>query len=214
MKTKISSKKISKFVSSILVAFVGVGLIAPLQVRAVMLVIIGTVDIHGNASVTPHDTEPTVEHTLTISGASVFDASGNLNGLENTPVSFKQIMWTGSGPSTVLAGGQVTSFWQAGLFSFDLKNLDVDTFDSDTLILAADGTLHVPGRGPLRAAFELESDSGSAENFSYPNSDSHTFALSTGLVTAPEGGSTLGLLVLGLVAVERLRRKIAALQNR
>jgi hypothetical protein len=105
------------------------------------------------------------------------------------------------------------SFWQAGVLSFDLLTLEVKILDAEHLNLTGEGTVSgVLGLGPgkaLHAEFDLSQDGG--DNFSYVV-DSHTNTFD-----APDGGSALSLLVvglIGLVAVEGLRRKIATRQNR
>jgi hypothetical protein len=73
MKTKTSSKKISKlskFAGLVLVTFVAIGLVAPQQAEAVKMV---TVDMHGNARVTPPEPGGNVGHMMTLSNANLPD---------------------------------------------------------------------------------------------------------------------------------------------
>ena len=191
--------KIPKLISSFLVTFVVVGLVAPQQARAV--------------------------NTATFGGMTCTDSSEPFFPfiMPGDAGTFQSISWTGIGPNTILLNGPVMNFWQAGGLSFNLLSLQVFTLTEDDFSLSGSGTVTgIPGQGPIPANFDLQTDFGG--NFDY-FIDTHT-VISPGMrvifdgevsVSTPDGGSTLGLLaigVVGLVAVEGLRRKIAAVQNR
>jgi hypothetical protein len=107
---------------------------------------------------------------------------------------FQSISWTGIGPTTVLVNGPVMSFWQAGVLSFTLSSLSVDTLESDFLSLVGEGTVSgVPGRGPLPALFDLTTNFGG--DFTYDLIDTHTQTFIT-----PDGGSALASWWLGCLA--------------
>src|SRR5205807_6689384 len=129
------------------------------------------------------------------------------------------IRWTGSGSSVTLldvlpTGGPA---WNApipgangfatGTF-FTLKSV---TFDEDSLTLIGMGTTQLIGGDPLvlkHSAARIVIQ-GTGQDF--------TYNLTVVTTAVPEGGSGLGLLAIGLVglvAVEGLRRKIATRQNR
>ena len=191
--------KTSRFVWSILVALVAVGLVAPQQARAV--------------------------NTATFGGMTCTDSSEPFfpSIMLDDAGTFQSISWTGIDPNTILLNAPVMNFWQAGGLSFNLLSLRVFTLTEDDFSLSGSGTVTgIPGQGPIPADFDLQTDFG--RNFDY-FIDTHT-VISPGMrvifdgevsVSTPDGGSTLGLLaigVVGLVAVEGLCRKIAAVQNR
>ena len=200
-----------KFVSLALVTLAIVAVIAPQPARATLINVV--FDIHLNATVTEGLTG---EHTLTISGAKVFDAHV-LPGFvvpADTPVTFKKISWTGGVDTpTVLQGAPVMSFWQlvaqgGKVISFDLSELTVRTLDSERISLDGAGTLSFEGRSPLHAGFDLASER-LGEDFTYVDAVSHTEAVAN----TPDGGSALSLVTVALTALESLRRKIGTRQN-
>jgi hypothetical protein len=103
--------KISKFVWSVLIAFVAVGLVAPQQARAVFKST-GFVILDGSGDVTPPEPGGKFEHMLTLSQMTcplIAGTGGRLTGSVQPGASaiFKPISWTGIGASTVLKGGQL-----------------------------------------------------------------------------------------------------------
>jgi hypothetical protein len=131
------------------------------------------------------------------------------------------IRWTGSGSSVtlldVLPGGG--PHWEAPIVGangsatgtfFSLKSV---AFDEDSLTLIGMGTTQITSGDPLVQKHSPASIviQGTGEDFTYNNLTVVTTAV------IPEGGSGLGLLAIGLVglvAVEGLRRKVATRQNR
>ena len=130
------------------------------------------------------------------------------------------IRWTGSGSSVTLldvlpgVGGPAwdtpiagANGFATGTF-FSLKSV---TFDEDSLTLIGMGTTQVISGDPLvlkHSAARIVIQ-GTGQDF--------TYNLTVVTTAVPEGGSGLGLLAIGLVglvAVEGLRRKIATRQNR
>ena len=157
---------------------------------------------------------------------SVTNATGDFIPIVGSQANFNlPIRWTGSGSSVNLldvlpgVGGPAWNILIAGdgfaigtLFS--LKSV---TFDEDSLTLIGRGTTQIISSDPLvgdplvlkhsDARIVIE---GTGQDFTY------NLTVVTTAVT-PEGGSGLGLLAIGLVglgAVEGLRRKIATRQNR
>jgi hypothetical protein len=130
--------------------------------------------------------------------------------------------WTGSGPSTALMGAPIIQEWTTSggtsMFSyqFNLNSLTATSFEPDSFLdLTGEGTVFVFHNGqmspPIPATISFFSN-----DVLPPNGEFFIFD-STTTVSTPEGGSTLGLLaigVVGLVVVEGLRRKIADRQNR
>jgi hypothetical protein len=232
--------KISKFVWSVLVAFATVALIAPQQVEAIVVDgrINGQIKFTGSGTITSTITEnnginsnggnSNAINELDFNGQffphgplSVTSATGDFIPAVGSQANFNlPIRWTGSGSSVNLldvrpgVGGPgwgiliVGDGFATGTF-FSLKSV---TFDEDSLTLIGMGTTQLISGDPL-----VQKDSaariviqGTGQDFTY------NLTVVTTAVT-PEGGSGLGLLAIGLVglvAVEGLRRKIATRQNR
>jgi len=233
--------KISKFVWSVLVAFATVALIAPQQVEAIIVDgrVNGQIQLTGSGTIT----ESTGINSTGINSTginsnginkldfngenfphgplSVTNATGDFIPTVGSQANFNlPIRWTGSGSSVTLldvlpgVGGPAWGIliagdgFATGTF-FSLKSV---TFDEDSLTLIGRGTTQLISGDPL-----VQKDSaariviqGTGQDFTY------NLTVVTTAVT-PEGGSGLGLLAIGLVglvAVEGLRRKIATRQNR
>jgi hypothetical protein len=191
--------KIPKFVWSVFVAFVAVGLVAPQQAEASLI------NMDGMGVITSSGGETTF---APFGGAFVVTQSdGPFGPLFGAFATFKPITWTGTASSAVLVGGPIIEEWVAGNSSgqaqFDLQSLTFAMATAHDLSIIGKGTVFVTGSTtllPTGATFDIESH-GSFIDFSY-----NVSALT---VTTPDGGSTLGLLAVGLVAIEGLRRKIA-----
>jgi len=228
--------KISKFVWSVLVAFATVALIAPQQVEAVIIDgrVNGQIQLTGSGTITEstginsNGINSNGINKLDFNGEnfphgplSVTNATGDFIPIVGSQANFNlPIRWTGSDSSVNLldvlpgVGGPAWGIliagdgFATGTF-FSLKSV---TFDEDSLTLIGMGTTQVISGDPL-----VQKDSaariviqGTGQDFTY------NLTVVTTAVT-PEGGSGLGLLAIGLVglvAVEGLRRKIATRQNR
>jgi hypothetical protein len=157
---------------------------------------------------------------------SVTSATGDFIPIVGSQANFDlPIRWTGSGSSVTLldvlpgVGGPpwriLTADGNATGTLFSLKSV---TFDEDSLTLIGRGTTQIISSDPLVGdpLVLKHSDAriviqGTGQDFTYNNLTVVTTAV------IPEGGSGLGLLAIGLVglvAVEGLRRKIATRQNR
>jgi len=152
---------------------------------------------------------------------SVTNATGDFIPIAGSQAIFNlAIRWTGSGSSVTLldvlpgVGGPAWSIpivgangFATGTF-FGLKSV---TFDEDSLTLIGFGTTQITSGDPLvqkNSAARIVIQ-GTGQDFIY-----NLTVLTTAV---PEVGSTLGLLAIGLVglvAVEGLRRKIATRKNR
>ena len=229
--------KISKFVWSVLVAFATVALIAPQQVEAIIVDgrINGQIELTGSGTITEstginsNGINSNGINKLDFNGQnsphgplSVTNATGDFIPTVGSQANFNlPVRWTGSGSSVTLldvlpgVGGPAwdtpiagANGFATGTF-FSLKSV---TFDEDSLTLIGMGTTQLISGDPL-----VQKDSaariviqGTGQDFTY------NLTVVTTAVT-PEGGSGLGLLAIGLVglvAVEGLRRKIATRQNR
>ena len=223
--------KISKFLWSVLVAFATVALIAPQQVEAIIIDgrINGQIVFTGSGTITESNgINSNGINELDFNGQnfphgplSVTGATGDFSPILGSQANFDlAIRWTGSGSSVNLldvlpgVGGPAWGIliagdgFATGTF-FSLKSV---TFDEDSLTLIGMGTTQTTSGDPL-----VQKDSaariviqGTGQDFTY------NLTVVTTAVT-PEGGSGLGLLAIGLVglvAVEGLRRKIATRQNR
>jgi hypothetical protein len=238
---RLETMKISKFVWSVLVAFATVALIAPQQVEAIIIDgrINGQIVFTGSGTIT--ESNPITSNGITSNGInsngineldfngqnfphgplSVTNATGDFIPIVGSQANFNlPIRWTGSGSSVNLldvlpgVGGPAWGIliagdgFATGSF-FSLKSV---TFDEDSLTLIGRGTTQLISGDPLvlkdsAARIVIQ---GTGQDFTY------NLTVVTTAVT-PEGGSGLGLLAIGLVglvAVEGLRRKIATRQNR
>jgi len=217
--------KISKFVWSVLVAFATVALIAPQQVEAIIVDgrVNGQIQLTGSGTITESNgINSNGIHELDFNGQffphgplSVTSATGDFIPIVGSQANFNlPIRWTGSGSSVTLLDVFAWSILIPGdgfatATFFSLKSV---TFDEDSLTLIGMGTTQITSGDPLvqkNSAARIVIQ-GTGQDFTY------NLTVVTTAVT-PEGGSGLGLLAIGLVglvAVEGLRRKIATRQNR
>jgi len=228
--------KISKFVWSVLVAFATVALIAPQQVEAIIvdgrvngqIKLTGSGTIRESTGINSNGINSNGIHELDFNGQffphgplSVTKATGDFIPIVGSQANFNlAIRWTGSGSSVTLldvlpsVGGPAwnspivgANGFATGTF-FSLKSV---TFDEDSLTLIGFGTTQITSGDPLvqkNSAARIVIQ-GTGQDF--------TYNLTVVTTAVPEGGSGLGLLAIGLVglvAVEGLRRKIATRQNR
>ena len=225
--------KISKFLWSVLVAFATVALIAPQQVEAIIVDgrIKGQIELTGSGTIT--ESNGINSNGINSNGINELDFNGQL--FPHGPLSVTNatddfiptvgsqatfnlpIRWTGSGSSVTLldvlpgVGGPAWNVpivgangFATGTF-FSLKSV---TFDEDSLTLIGMGTTQLISGDPLvlkHSAARIVIQ-GTGQDF--------TYNLTVVTTSLPEGGSGVGLLAIGLVAVEGLRRKITTRQNR
>src|SRR3954452_10213553 len=239
---RLESMKISKFLWSVLVVFALVPLIAPQQVGAIIVDgrINGQTTFTGSGTTTTTETtginstgiNSTGIHELDFNGQlfphgplSVTNATGDFIPTLGSQATFNlPIRWTGSGSSVNLldvlpgVGGPAWSilipgdgFATATLFS--LKSV---TFDEDSLTLIGRGTTQLITNDPLLGD-PLVLKHSAARIVIQGTGQDFTYNLSVVTTAVPESGSGLGLLAIGLVgvvAVEGLRRRIETRQNR
>ena len=232
--------KISKFLWSVLVVFAVVALIAPQQVEAIIVdgrvsgqtVLTGSGTITESTGINSSGVNSNGINELDFNGQlfphgplSVTNATGDFIPVLGSQAIFNlAIRWTGSGSSVTLLDvlpGVGGPHWDAPIVGangsatgtfFSLKSV---TFDEDSLTLIGMGTTQIISSDPLvgdplvlkHSAARIVIQ-GTGEDFTYNNLTVVTTAV------IPEGGSGLGLLAIGLVGVEGLRRKIATRQNR
>jgi len=231
---RLETMKISKSLWSVLVPFAAVALIAPQQVEAIIIDgrVGGNVVLTGSGTIS----EGSGINSSRINGGSGINEL-DFNGLlfphgplsvtgatdDFAPVLGSQatfnlaIRWTGSGSSVTLldvlpgVGGPawtVPIVGASGFATATFFSLQSVTFDDDSLTLIGTGTTQLISGDPLvlqHSAARIVIQ-GIGQDF--------TYNLTVTTTSLPEGGSGLGLLAIGLVAVEGLRRKIATRQNR
>jgi hypothetical protein len=230
--------KISKFLWSVFAVFATVALIAPQQVEAIIVDgrVGGQVVLTGSGTITESSGISSTGINGSGSGINELDFNGQLfphgplsvTGATDdfAPVLGSQatfnlaIRWTGSGSSVTLLDvvpGMGGPAWNApivganGFATGTFFTLKSATFDEDSLTLIGTGTTQLISGDPLvlkhsPARIVIQ---GTGQDFTYD--------LTVVTTAVPEGGSTLGLLTIGLVGlvvVEGLRRKIATRQNR
>jgi hypothetical protein len=231
--------KISKFLWSVLVVFAAVALSAPKQVEAIIVDgrVGGETVLTGSGTITESSqTNSNGVNSDGVSGSVIHELDFNGQSFPHGPLSVTgatddfipilgsqatfnlAIRWTGSGSSVSLldvlpgVGGPAwnspivgANGFATGTF-FSLKSA---TFDEDSLTLIGMGTTQLVSGNPLvlkhsPARIVIQ---GTGQDFTYDLT-----VVTTAII--PEGGSGLGFLAIGLVAVEGLRRKIATRQNR
>src|SRR6184192_1888824 len=230
---KLETMKISKFVWSVLVAFATVALIAPQQVEAIIvdgrvsgqLTLTGSGTITESSGINSNGINGSGINELDFNGQlfphgplSVTGATGDFIPVVGSQASFNlAIRWTGSGSSVTLldvlpgVGGPAWNAPIAGANGFatgTFFSLKSVTFDEESLTLIGRGATQIISGDPL-----VQKDSAARIVIQGTGQD-FTYNLTVVTTAVPEVGSTLGLLAIGLVAVERLRRKIATRQNR
>src|SRR5437762_6122311 len=231
---RLETMKISKFLWSVLVVFAVVALIAPQQVEAIIVdgrvsgqtVLTGSGTITESTGINSSGVNSNGINELDFNGQlfphgplSVTNATGDFIPVLGSQAIFNlAIRWTGSGSSVTLLDvlpGVGGPHWDAPIVGangsatgtfFSLKSV---TFDEDSLTLIGMGTTQLISGDPLvlkHSAARIVIQ-GTGQDF--------TYNLTVVTTAVPEGGSGLGLLAIGLVglvAVEGLRRKIAIRQ--
>jgi len=233
--------KISKLIWSVLVALATVASIAPQEVEAIIVDgrVGGAIVFTGSGAITQSDeinsnginsngTNSNVIHELDFNGQlfphgplSVTNATDDFLPLVGSQATFNlPIRWTGSDSSVTLldvlpgVGGPawtVPIVGASGFATATFFSLQSVTFDEDSLTLIGRGTTQLISGDPLvlqHSAARIVIQ-GTGQDF--------TYNLTVTTTSLPEGGSGLGLLTIGLIglgAVEGLRRKIATRQNR
>jgi hypothetical protein len=226
--------KISKFLWSVLVAFATVASIAPQQVEAIIIDgrVGGQIVFTGSGTITQGDgfnssgiSGSSGIHELDFNGQlfphgplSVTGATDDFLPTVGSQATFSlPIRWTGSDSSVHLldvlpgVGGPawtVPIVGASGFATATFFSLQSVEFDEDNLTLIGRGTTQVVSGDPLvlkHSAARIVIQ-GTGQDFTYD--------LTVVTTSLPEGGSGLGLLAIGLVTVEGLRRKIATRQNR
>ena len=225
--------KISKFLWSVLLVFAAVALIAPQQVEAIIVdgrvsgqtVLSGSGTITQSSGVNRDAVSGSGINELDFNGQffphgplSVTSATGDFIPTVGSQASFNlAIRWTGSGSSVTLldvlpgVGGPAWNAPIAGANGFatgTFFSLKSVTFDEESLTLIGMGTTQIISGDPL-----VQKDSAARIVIQGTGQD-FTYNLTVVTTAVPEVGSTLGLLAIGLVAVEGLRRKITTRQNR
>ena len=156
-----------------------------------------------------------IDGAITFSGGAVFDTSSlasatRVNSFSNVKVSsrdgdFAAFVAVGSpvamatpwifSPSTPTPG-----LWSVGGFTFDLTSSTVVFQDASFLGITGTGTISGNGFDPTPGTWTFSSQSPSAGGI---------FSFSSGTASrVPESGTTVILLLVGLVTVELVRRKV------
>jgi hypothetical protein len=225
---RLETMKISKFVWSVLVAFANVASIAPQQVEAIIVDgrVGGQIVFTGSGTITESNgINSNGINELEFNGQnfphgplSVTGATGDFSPILGSQANFDlAIRWTGSGSSVTLldvlpgVGGPAWNVPIVGANGFatgTFFSLQSVTFDEDSLTMIGMGRTQVVSGDPLvlkHSAARIVIQ-GTGQDF--------TYNLTVVTTSLPEGGSGVGLLAIGLVAVEGLRRKITTRQNR
>jgi hypothetical protein len=224
---RLETMKISKILWSVLLLFAAVALILPQQVEAIIVDgrVGGQTTLTGSGTI-PGSTE--ISSSAVSNGINELDFNGqffphgplSVTGATDDfiPILGSQatfnlaIRWTGSGSSVTLldvlpgVGGPAWTAPVVGANGFatgTFFSLTSVTFDEDSLTLIGMGTTQLTSGDPLvqkhsPARIVIQ---GTGQDF--------TYNLTVVTTALPESGSGLGLLTIGLAAVEGLRRRHA-----
>lgn len=158
-----------------------------------------------------------IEGSITFDGGAVFDTTDlatatRVDSFSNVRVSSR----AGDFASFVAVGAHVAmaspwifspstptpGLWSVGGFTFDLSSSTVVFQDASFLGITGTGTISGNGFDPTPGTWTFSSQSPSAGG---------VFSFSAGTASrVPESGTTVILLLVGLVAVEAVRRKVAS----
>src|SRR5438045_1857173 len=235
---RLESMKISRFLWSVLVAFAAVALAAPQRVEAIIVDgrINGQTVSAGSGTITESNgLNSSGINSDGVSGSGINELDFNGQNFPHGPLSVTgatgdfipvlgsqamfnlAIRWTGSGSSVTIldvlpgVGGPAWNSPIVGANGFatgTFFSLQSVTFDEDSLTMIGMGRTQVVSGDPLvlkHSAARIVIQ-GTGQDF--------TYNLTVVTTSLPERGSGLGLLAIGLVAVEGLRRKITTRQNR
>ncbi len=203
--------KISKFVWSVVVAFVAVGLVVPQQAEAVPIIPTASGLIKFSGFVTLSKDPNAMTSSLDFDSVKTTLATGFFASIANGTTLDLETLTIDDTNHTILPD---VFMW----FVVSIPGKDFAEFNHPnglaqvrlgpptwSFVSFGSGELAVPGFLSNVFYFQLKV-TGTAERIPF-----------TGVVASPDDGSALGLLgigLVGLVAVEGLRRKIATRQNR
>jgi hypothetical protein len=184
-------------ISLSVLAIAVLGLIATRQVAEAQ--ISGTIDFTTAPNVTGgFVTQGGGTTTVTFNNPLHVDfATGDYSSTVGQPVNFDSIAWTGTGTSSMLISSNSPE-WAftigATTYSYDLLSLESASFTQTAVVVTGHGTAHITGFANTVGTFSFQGTG-------------HEFIVSTVVAAAaPEGGSAVVLLGLGLFAVEGFRR--------
>ncbi len=187
--------KILKTLAVCAAALVMSGLTAH-QAQAVQ--INGTIDFAGTA--TFNGTLATATEVSSFSNAHVEFATGDFATFTSTNQTVAITAPYVFNPSTAYS-----PLWAVGGFVFNLTESHIMTQNANGLVILGSGTLMGNGFDSTSGTWAFSSQNPSGR----PRS-TFSFSAGTDAVPTPEGGSAVGLLGIGIVGVEALRRKLAA----
>ena len=175
------------------------------QAYAVATPINGSVQFFGSA--TPSGASPGTPVTInftnpwsTLNGLGIY--AGILAGVSAT---FTNFDFTGDGAGAVLSASPVAPLWSfssGGIdYSFDLHALTNGHTDAGSMSFTGTGMAHATGFDDTAASWSLQ---GSGTNFNFTISTSTTAAVGA----VPDGGTTIALLGVSLVALLVVRRQL------
>lgn len=163
----------------------------------------GSIEFFGSATASgPSGGTPSTIHFIdpwqTVTGTGTYSSvpSGTLT-------TFNDFTFIGDGTMASLLGPDIP-IWTftigATTYSFDLLALTNGHVDAGSMAFTGTGIAHITGFDDIPACFALQ---GAGSNFDFMLSSSTTAATST-----PDGGATLALLGLGLLAVGIVRQVV------
>ncbi|MBA3832136.1 MAG: VPDSG-CTERM sorting domain-containing protein [Chthoniobacterales bacterium] len=172
----------------------------------------------GAGLTTPQAQASQINGAITFAGGAIFDTNSlatatTVNTFENVTVKSRDgdyAAFLDVGDSVAMAMPYVfvpttptPALWSVGGFTFDLTNSVVVLQTSNFLAITGSGTISGNGFDATPGTWSFTSQSPAADGV-------FSFSAGSSAQGVPEGGSTVALLGLGLVAVAFLRWKAAA----
>ena len=194
--------KISKTLLTIMAALAGVGLLSSAQATQIN----GTIGFTSAANATGGSLVNNGGGSFTLNynnPMTVNFGNGDYTGTVGATTNFASITFTNGGGLTSPNVPEWTFAVGGKTYSFDLLSLSKATFQPgaiSALTLMGEGKAHITGLEDTTANFALEATGNRLVFAILQPSDT--------AAPAPDGGSTLALLGIGLVAVQAVRRKL------
>ena len=191
--------------TKILAALAAVLVCAAFATQANAVPIVGKVDFFGNLTVNTNNLNTATSFTsftgVTVVNNPPFTPTGSYAGTGGASVTMNSFTFK---PTFTAPVPNLWSFTVGPLtYTFNLSSItSISQPGDNTLTIVGQGIATITGGGsfdPTAGTFFISTQGPAASSF--------TFSATT---TVPEGGSALALLGIGLIAVELVRRKLAA----
>ena len=194
-------KSINMMLAALAVALLSCGVLCE---QAQAIPINGSIEFFGSAK--PSGTSP--GSPITVAFTNPWRALAGIGDYAGVPFStaatFTNLSFTGDGASAALTAS-VPALWSFSFgginYSFDLLSLSNGHTDSGSMSFSGNGLAHASGFDDTAASWALQ---GSGQRFAFTLSTSTTTAVGA----VPEGGTTVALFGIALLAIMILRGQL------